>query len=1110
MTSTKPGQVTVNVVPAGTFIAPNLRASAPGTPLPDNSVWNVAANSTLSIPVTNDWRNYGTGDPVALNALAAGAVQRGHAITTSDGTIEYQAPNTAGADTISYVMSDGTAQTSVQKLTINVLAATNHGTPPVANDDYTRGTVGVAFTFNPLLNDLPGADPQTQDAKLALQDSVKSTNPGLTVVDQASDGTLTLLGSAAGPYTLSYVDSYGAMLSTAATIRVDIDPVKADALVETGPDSVTVFGSQPGLVDVLSNDLDPAGQLLTVVGVTTPAHGNLTAAVVQGRWIRVNATQSPTAAKVETLTYQVADGIGGRTATGQVTVNELVALTSSTPLVENDYATVRQGDEVSVPVLDNDSTQDGSPLTLEQDYAGDPAGPKIASGQLPVAFVGSLTGDPGSAFISGNKVRFTAPVKPTVKTAQQVVITYQVLGVDGTTQNGSVFVTITPPGTKQNDRAPVAQDVQARVVSGGSTVIAIPTTGVDPDGDTVQVVGLAANADGTVGPKLGEITATTANSLSYRAFPSVDIGGTDTFRYSVVDTYGVTATATVQVSVVQPTVLPDPVPHPISIYAAPGTTIQVKVITPAHIDYPEGVPPTLADPQSTNAGVDAKVTLAPDDPDSIQIVIPPTAKNAINLGYQVVGESGIRAASGITVHVVTGYIAPPIAVDQFAQFAGNPSEVQVPLLVGDVSQSSGTLRVVSPTAGLNGSTLTVATKDFPQVIPYVIADSNGGQATAVVYVPAGGASAVPYWNGSTITIPTPGSPFSVDITKYVKSPSGQSLDLTTKSAAWAAPGSLLTPEVKDNTHITLTSQKDGSGNLYQGPASVTFPVRTTADLNSVTYITVPVIIGQPSPVLRCPSDQIPVTQGFDSNPIDISTECHVWTVSGDTSQLTYDLTVLKAVAGVSVAKTGVAKPSVRATSDALVDGAGTLTVGIHGVNGPTSQIGVVVHAAPDLQIASIPVQTVTSGAATTINLQNYFVSPFQIDAVHFVGAPTTTSTIAVGTSRAMGDHGQSQDPGRSHRHRDVRRRRQQGPLARPDRDHPRPGPGRAEPAGQCDPPTGVQRPDREARLGGLAAPRARTRSPTTSNTAPTRARHGHRRSRSARPPRWTSRCRRTA
>jgi hypothetical protein len=69
----------------------------------------------------------------------------------------------------------------------------------------------------------------------------------------------------------------------------------------------------------------------------------------------------------------------------------------------------------------------------------------------------------------------------------------------------------------------------------------VPLDGIDQDGDSVELVGIAD------APKKGRIVETGANSFTYEAFG--DSAGVDRFSYRVRDSLGKDATATVQVGI---------------------------------------------------------------------------------------------------------------------------------------------------------------------------------------------------------------------------------------------------------------------------------------------------------------------------------------------------------------------------------------------------------------------------------------------------------------------------------------------------------------------------------------------------------------------------------
>ena len=90
------------------------------------------------------------------------------------------------------------------------------------------------------------------------------------------------------------------------------------SLLDAAPDTLTASPGTPVSVNVLSDDVGPAGSTLTVTGVTQPGKGTVTftAAGV------VTYTANATASGPDTFVYTVSDGLGD-TATATVTVSIL-------------------------------------------------------------------------------------------------------------------------------------------------------------------------------------------------------------------------------------------------------------------------------------------------------------------------------------------------------------------------------------------------------------------------------------------------------------------------------------------------------------------------------------------------------------------------------------------------------------------------------------------------------------------------------------------------------------------------------------------------------------------------------------------------------------------
>lgn len=965
--------VTVPIVPIGTNAAPVLRSgfTEPG--------WSVPANGVVTIPVLGDWRNYANGDPPALAALTPQSVHLpgASAIATTNGDIVYTAGKDPGTDTIKYSVVDGD-KASPATLSITVQGATAKATPPIAHDDFVQATVGRAARFFPLANDLPGSDPLTSNATLGIAGVIKGT-AGLIVDPPAPDGSVTVTPTAPGHYKLVYQDSYGAVNSRPAMIRVDAGPADPHAKVLAAPDSVTVLGQSATILDPISNDSSPLGNLLTVVGVNVSALSNLQVAVVHGRFLRVGERQSRTVPTTETFTYTVTDG--ATTTSAQVTVTELPALPNDTPVAEADHADVRRGDSVLIPVLDNDVDPGGDALGLVQNVHGAPS-----PGQLVVTGSGVPGQQIGAAFVAGDEVRYIAPsADKTITQNQQVTVSYVVKNGIGQSDTGSIAITIHPVGTVKTDQAPQPRDLEARVVAGGTIVIPVPTSGVDPDGDTVQVQGLALPTKGDPQPVFGALIGTTANSLTYQAYPTATNSGTDTFTYQVTDTYGLSARATVRVAVVQPTVLPAPVAHDIPLTAAPGSQLAVNVVTPRNIDYADGAPPTLQDPTANEPDHKSIASLDATHPGWLNLRIPKNATgNLVSIPYSVVADLGAPSGATITVQLVPGYHPPPIAIDQFAKPKAGTNVATVNLIAGDYSPVGRSFSV-KPQAGVTGNTLTVKLQSVPQVIPFEIVDEDGASASAVAYIPANGAGSRPYWNGKVISIPA-GKATPVSMPAYVVDPSGARLSLTTRGTVWSSPSLGLSARITGVTTLQLTG---GTG--YEGPAAVTFEVTRTGALNDFTVITVPVLVGHPTPVLRCPTDVIEVQQGLvDGSGISPVTQCHVYAPpSVDTSKLHFHVAWQKDPGHVSFKQNDANRVILFAAHDAKPGSTGVLTVSLNGYSSKASALNVRIVPAPPITVKPIDVQGIlTTGAPTVINLASYVNSPFGFSNVSIVSFGT--------------------------------------------------------------------------------------------------------------------------
>lgn len=267
----------------------------------------------------------------------------------------------------------------------------------------------------------------------------------------------------------------------------------------------TVVGMSVSIA-VLANDSDPDGNPLSISTITQPQHGNAT---ISGS----NIAYQPVAnyQGSDTFSYTVVDGQGG-SATATVTVT----ISGRPPVANADTATTPAGTPITINVLANDSDPDGDALS--------------------VSAVGSAAN--GSVVITAdNRVTYS----PAVGFSGSDAFTYTLRDATGATATGNVSVTVTPV-----NRAPDAVDDFYTMTRGDVLRLHLLDNDSDPDGDPITIV---SNTD----PEHGFVISGSGGQLYYQALPGFK-NDTDYFTYTIVDSQGLTDTATVAIRVDNPPV----------------------------------------------------------------------------------------------------------------------------------------------------------------------------------------------------------------------------------------------------------------------------------------------------------------------------------------------------------------------------------------------------------------------------------------------------------------------------------------------------------------------------------------------------------------------------
>jgi outer membrane protein OmpA-like peptidoglycan-associated protein len=289
------------------------------------------------------------------------------------------------------------------------------------------------------------------------------------------------------------------------------------------------------LVPVLGNDTDADADPLTVTAVTQGANGTVT--ITAGG---VTYTPRTDFLGTDTFTYTISDGKGG-TSTATVTIT----VADQAPVAVDDAVSVARGASVNVPVLSNDTDPEGQAL-------------RVTGIDQPAN---------GAATLANNIVTYNAPLG----FAGTVSIPYRIVDAAGNVAAARVVVTV----TNQAPRA--VNDVATTNVAQAVTVNALANDS-DPEGDTITLDTVGTAANGTVAISAGRIVYT----------PRAGFTGADTFNYTIKDSFGASASASVTINIANN--LP-PIARDDLAYVAAARATAISVL-PNDSD-PEGGPLTL-------------------------------------------------------------------------------------------------------------------------------------------------------------------------------------------------------------------------------------------------------------------------------------------------------------------------------------------------------------------------------------------------------------------------------------------------------------------------------------------------------------------------------------
>lgn len=933
-----PAKVTVRVRPA-TMNSPPEQMRTPRL--------KIAERSSVTYAMLSDWVDP-DGDQLFLQDASD---PPGLKVTfRQDGTVTVQDLGTGGPGLreVDVVVADGalsgrgTLRVEVSPRGVNI--------PPIANADHFWGVVKKSVRVTPLSND---TDPNHD--RLSLTELMPAAR-GTSITPDYIDGSFQFTADAPGTYIVGYAVSDGPSRSR-GEVRVDISDITGKDDPPVAENDLTLL-PEGGVVlaDVLANDNDPLGGVLVIQGVSVPDSSGLTVEVVAHARLRIRAPAPPQAPV--SFSYTISNGRAS--AVGTVLVIPVPAGGSSLPPVAvPDEALVRAGDITTVRVLGNDYSPTGLKLNLKPEVQ--------VNGQTRL----------GEAFASGDVLRFRAGDR-----AGQSRITYTVRDSAGNLASAEVRVTVV--AFDRPNQLPQPKPVQARVVAGNSVSIPIPLDGVDPDGDSVQLVGLARPAT------LGQVEVK-GGYLDYAA--PLGARGTDTFEYIVQDRFGGQSTAQVQVGVAPaPATNQNPVAVPDDVAVRPGHEIEVDV-TANDLD-PDGDQLTLV--ADSIKPVDDRTT-APTTLEASKVrITAPDKPGVLQYYYSIVDGNG-GSARGVITAQVDATVPPiaPIAVDDSlgpADIQGR-TEADVDVLANDTDPdgSTGKLSVsVEQPARVQGNQVIVPVSQDRQVILYTITDPDGLSASAAVIVPGAGQMA-PTLNPQRIPAKVKaGTTLTIPLSEYVLTRPGHRATLTSATKVTLGPGAGPGDAVTGEDSLAFTPDK-----MFAGPTFISFEVtdgETIEDPRGFkATLSLPIEVessGMNPPVFRPSEIAVPPGEAPDAFDLRAMTTDPD---PGDQADLRF--TAAAAPRGFTVSVDG-GNLMVSAAGDTPQGTRGTVSVTVtDGSTAPVTGVvtlTVVSSTRPLATARDADITDARSGVASTLDLTPYLTNPFadRGQPLSLVGRPT--------------------------------------------------------------------------------------------------------------------------
>ena len=270
--------------------------------------------------------------------------------------VRLEAGANPGIMDVTYSVIDSAGNRASSTVTFEVVGASDQNQPPRPRDISAWAAAGQTTRIPVTLD---GIDPDGDSVSLTGLDSSPQQGSA-TVKSTWIDYTPNQNASGTDSFTYTVTDRQGARASARVRVAISAAPSLNQNPVAV-PDTVLTRPDRMVTVNVLSNDVDPDGDPLTL-----EEDGLETATPELDPQVRSSSTlqiHTPLQAGTYLVSYTVSDGRGG-SARGTVTVYVQDDAPLKAPIARDDFVTYEDlptdGSAVRVKVLENDEDPDGS------------------------------------------------------------------------------------------------------------------------------------------------------------------------------------------------------------------------------------------------------------------------------------------------------------------------------------------------------------------------------------------------------------------------------------------------------------------------------------------------------------------------------------------------------------------------------------------------------------------------------------------------------------------------------------------------------------------------------------------------------------------------------